>query len=227
MDKKSHRNVGPNREKNSSDASTPSSVIAEPVSRFLAGGEVAAGSQLYMSAKLREEYAARSAAIPETLSKEEQKKMRLDLKKEIRSRQNAFSKAVVRNIDKQRAADDAESLRKGEPSKYKTNHAQSTNKGVNAFGKVCKHAGKGMAVIGLANEALQICSAPEERRFKEVTRAAGRLGGGFIGGSAGAAVGALGVNPGTVVAGTLIGGTAGSLAGEKAVDVMWDLFGNK
>lgn len=226
MDKNEQTNMSSARtlrtpdEKNSAPAT-----IDNPISYFLSGGEMSAGSQLYFSGKLREEYEQRSKAIPETLSKEQQRAMRTNLKNEIRGRQNPLAKAIIKQIDAKRAADDAESAKRGEPSKYKKNHAQSTNKAVNALGKASKLAGRSIAAIGIANEAYNVYKAPKGGRIKEASRAAGRLGGGILGGSAGAAVGSLGCNPGTVLAGAAIGGTAGSMAGEKAVDVMWDLFG--
>lgn len=225
--KKSSKIVDINRDKKGSDTSKPSTVIGDPIGRFLSGGEVATGSQLYSSGKLREEYSARSAAIPKNLSKETQATMRSNLRSEIRSRQNAFSEAVVKNIDKQRAAEDAESLRKGEPSKYKTDHAQSTNNAVNEFGKKCKAVGTGMALIGLSNETLQVINAPEGSRLKEATRAVGRQCGGLIGGRVGAEACLKTRAPGIISAGAFVGGTVGSMVGEKAVDAMWYLFGNK
>lgn len=85
--------------------------------------------------------------------------------------------------------------------------------------------GRGLIAAGLASEAHNVIQAPKGQRVKEVTRAAGRLGGGYLGGRLGAYAGASGGNIGTVLAGSLIGGVVGSMAGEKGVDVMWDTFG--
>lgn len=71
-------------------------------------------------------------------------------------------------------------------------------------------------------------NAPEGERFKELTRAGGRLGGGFAAGAAtGAALGALGCNPVTVVAGSLIGGIAGSTGAEVGVNALWNHIDKK
>lgn len=201
----------------------------EPISpsddRFLSGGEIGPGTQLYVSGKLREEYTKRSAAIPETLSKAEQSKMRADIKNDTRMRQNSFAKALINDIDSRRKAIAEEAFKRGEPSPYRKDHAQSTNNDVNEYGKLCKKIGRGLIAASFAGEAYNVIQAPKGQRVKEVTRAAGRMGGGYLGGRLGAVAGAAGGNIGTVLAGSLIGGVAGSMAGEKAVDVMWDTFG--
>lgn len=66
----------------------------------LAGGEIAAGEQLYFSGKLRGEYDKRCLSIPKTLSEEEQNALRTNLREEVRRRQNTFAKTVVGQIDK-------------------------------------------------------------------------------------------------------------------------------
>lgn len=199
--------------------------ISSPNDRFLSGGEIGPGTQLYVSGKLREEYTKRSAAIPENLSKAEQRKMRADIKNDTRMRQNSFAKALINDIDSRRKAIEEEAIKRGEPSPFRKDHAQSTNNDVNEYGKLCKKMGRGLIAAGFASEAYNIIQAPKGQRVKEVTRAAGRLGGGYLGGRLGAYAGASGGNIGTVVAGSLIGGVVGSMAGEKGVDVMWDTFG--
>ena len=59
--------------------------------------------------------------------------------------------------------------------------------------------------------------APEGEWLKEITRSGGCLGGGFLGAAvAGAALGAHGANPITVLAGMAIGGIAGAIVGKKS-----------
>ena len=64
------------------------------------------------------------------------------------------------------------------------------------------------------------------QQIRELTSSSGRLGGGFFGGAvAGAALGAIGANPLTVLAGMAIGGIVGAIGGEKVVDAIWNWFG--
>lgn len=96
---------------------------------------------------------------------------------------------------------------------------------MNKFGKCCKNAGKACFVASVVVEGYNIANAQEGEKLKETTRAAGRTGGGLVGGAAaGSALGALGANPATVLAGTVLGGIVGAIGGEKAADWMWSLF---
>lgn len=225
MDRQEQKKMGSARVLRTSDESKKRQEQLEENNKHFVTGEIGPGTQLYISGKLREEYTARSAAIPENISMEEQRKRRTDLKNNIRSRQNPYAKAVVNNIDKNRQRIDDAAAKRGEPSPFKKNHAQSTNSGVNQLGKASKLVGKALIGTSLVGEAYNVYRAPEGKRFKEATRAAGRLGGSVVGGKIGAEIGAVGRNPATVLVGSLIGGAAGSMAGEKAVDVMWDMFG--
>lgn len=225
MDKNKHTKMRTARALRTSDERKKSQEQFENNNKHFVTGEIGPGTQLYVSGKLREEYSARSAAIPENLSDAEQRKMRTDLKNDIRRRQNPYAKAVVNNIDKEREVINAAAAKRGEPSPYKKNHAQSTNRGVNQLGKASKLVGRALIGTSVAGEVYHVYHAPEDSRLKEATRAAGRLGGSFVGGKVGAEIGALGRHPATVLAGSLIGGGVGSMAGERAVDVMWDMFG--
>ena len=191
----------------------------------LSGGTAAAARSLTQTGNLREEYASRSSQIPTDISKEAQSAMRRNLKEEIRGRSNSFARSCLNEIDRKRDLENANARSQGRPSPYRQDHAQSTNKGVNMFGRCCKYAGRACVAVSVVVEGSNIASAPEGEKLKETTRAAGRLGGGGAGGAAaGAALGSLGANPVTVLAGTVIGGIAGAIGGEKAVDWMWSWF---
>jgi RHS repeat-associated protein len=195
------------------------------VARSLSGGTVAVARSLNQTGNLREEYTRRSSQIPTDISKEAQSDMRSNLKAEIRGRSNSFARSCLNEIDRKRNLENAKARSQGQPSPYRQDHAQSTNKDVNKFGKCCKCAGKVCFVASVVVEGYNIANAPEGEKLKETTRAASRMGGGLVGGAtAGAALGALGANPAAVLVGTVLGGIAGAIGGEKAVDWMWSWF---
>ena len=170
------------------------------------GGTAAAARTLIQTGNLREEYVSRCSQIPTDISKEAQSAMRINLREEIRSRSNSFARSCLNEIDRNRDLETANARSQGQPSPYTQNHAQSTNKGVNRFARNCKYTGRAFVAVSVVAEASNIASAPEGEKLKETTRAAGRLGGGVAGGAAaGAALGALGANPATVFAGTVLG----------------------
>ena len=193
-----------------------------PTSKSLSGGAPAAARTLIHTGDLREEYTRRSSQIPIDISNEEQSAIRTHLKEEIRSRSNFFAKACLKEIDRKRELKKAKARSQGQPSPYRKDHAQSTNKGVNRFGKFCQNTGRILGGASILLEVYNIASAPAGEKLKETTRATGRMGSGYILGTyIGAELGALGLNPITVFAGMVIGGATGAIIGENVIDLIW------
>lgn len=90
------------------------------------------------------------------------------------------------------------------------------------FGKV----GKALGPLGLLLGAGSIGYNLYNKDYKGAAKSGGGLLGGILGGAAaGAGAGALGLNPFTIAAGTIVGGVAGAIGGEKAVGWMYDKLG--
>lgn len=206
---------------NRNDSKTPSQVV-DPLRCIMSGSDHFA-KQLYDAGKLREEYTMRCDSIRKDVSRAVQDNMRDRIKLDTRNRQNAVGQVVVGQVLQHRQRKDARDLQQGKTPTNRRNNPQKTNDLVNKAGKISKLAGKALGAAAVGCEAYTVYKAPEGERFKELTRAGGRLGGGFMGGAvAGAALGSLGCNPVTVVAGSLLGGIAGSTGAEIGVNALWN-----
>lgn len=211
---------------NRNDSKTPSQMV-DPLQCIMSGSEHFA-KQLYDAGKLREEYTMRCDSIRKDVSRPVQDNMRDRIKLDTRARQNAVGKVVVGQVLEYRKKKDARDIQQGKTPTNRRNNPQKTNDLVNKAGKISKVAGKALGAAAVGCEVYNVYNAPEGERFKELTRAGGRLGGGFAAGAAtGAALGALGCNPVTVVAGSLIGGIAGSTGAEVGVNALWDHIDKK
>lgn len=205
-----------NNKHNTAESSQP---LVNPLQCFMSGIGVDVGRQLFEAGKIRGEYAMRCAAIQRDVSDDLQSQTRVHIREDIRKRQNALGKIVVDNVLQKRSNDEKKLKQQGKEPAPKHHNPQKTNPTVNKIGKISKIAGKGLGLTAVASEAYNVYNAPAEERLNEFVRAGARLGGGTGAGMvAGAALGAMGCNPITVVAGSVAGGIAGSVGGEALVN---------
>ena len=177
-------------------------------SRGVRGGSFGLGIEMHSAGALRLEYdrlvrEARSLG----LTRAEADGLRDSIKAHIRDRQNTLARSVTRKVLAHRRAI---GHRPSRNSPFKPNAL------LTAKGKVLCRAGRGMVLLSLTIDVIDIATSPAEQREAEVLRAGGRLAGAWAGAKVGGLLCAWG-GPWGVGICAFVGGVAGAIAGEELV----------
>ena len=173
------------------------------------------GVEAVQAGHLRELYGAEAAKLPKG---EAGKALRSALRDTFRQRKAALFKGATVVID---------AYRKWTGFKSGMNNPTKTNPGVDKAARVFKRVGGALIALDVFASGYQVVTAPPGERWPTAAKNAGRMGGAFAGGRAGAWLGLKVPGPPLVkAAGGLIGGVGGAIYGGEAVeDFMDTLFG--
>jgi RHS repeat-associated protein len=186
-------------------------LVDSDASKGIRGGTLWLGIEMYQAGALRLEYDKLVRDLEQMgLSKPEAKAARNAIKEQIRARQNDLAKAVTNRILKARAE-----------AGYKSsmNSPFKPNAGVTGMGKVMCVAGKGMIVVSVTLDVVNIATTPADERGMEIAKTGGRWAGAMAGGKLGALACAWGGPWGVGICG-FAGAVGGAILGEKAIELL-------
>jgi hypothetical protein len=172
-------------------------IIVEPnISKGIRGGVFSLGIEMYAAGSLRLEYDRMVQELKSHgLTEAEASAARNKLKEYVRSRQNQLAEAVTKKILKDRAASGYKGSMK---NPFKPNAA------VSGLGKIMCVAGKGMILVSVTMDVVDVVQSDEPVRSAVV--AGGRMVGAWAGFKAGALACAWGGPWGVGICGFIGGG---------------------
>ena len=174
------------------------------------GGTFALGVELYNTGRLRIEYDKLVRDLRNKgLSTEKAGALRADLTREMYAAQTKLGKAWTQAVLQDRQA---RGIKPGFRNPYKTNPR------ITGAGRVVCKAGKGLLVLSITLDIIEIASAPEGERLTTATRAVGRAGGALAGAETFATWAAPTGSPIIIGGAIVVGGVVGGATGEALVD---------
>jgi len=180
--------------------------ICKVAERIVESGSIGLGIIMNEAGEIRLEYDAAVKALEQAgLSKAEASAARDQLKLGFREKQNGLGRALTDRIL---------AARKAAGVVAKKNSPFKPNAGLFGTAKLMKVAGKGLVIVGLTLDIIDVATSDEPA--EEAGKKGGALLGAIAGAEAGALIGAWG-GPWGAGIGAFVGGAAGAYVGEEAV----------